>query len=501
MYKARITKWGLDKKTKEAEALALLRIKTQRDAVGKNSAFRVRGKPVTIDDVLRYFKRKGIIHPEVAPHSPKASTPPAIEYWTPLPSPRPGTTTIQVPEEEDVQSEADLLDFRGAEMNVLSCSTTDSLPCIGDAHAYLNVDQTRQLLFSSPEIQSFEIAYSPLPPQSLLVPEKLFASIKAYYCAAFAEGLFKTGNYGYLTHANGAATYNRLYDFHELCMTGVELMSSEFFVEGRRCLSKALALVSNILCNQHPRTLEVILSLLIFLKKEGHNRISTILRDLVGRMAIVLFDKDHSWRQIFSQIGTLDDSHFEPAIAEAWRCTCDILANTLGQFHRITLLYYTGFINSVYGHNSATQLLYDLFIQGEQELGKFDERLLSIKFEYGHALHVQGRDFEAIAMLEEVLTQYCEVEGENGKVIMVLEMISLYEYCIGHNCEAESKIRQAIKMAEERYGKFDSAPLSLKTRLERWLRGWGREAEAAAMKAEVDEILGPDDIELEDVTF
>jgi hypothetical protein len=140
-------------------------------------------------------------------------------------------------------------------------------------------------------------------------------------------------------------------------------------------------------------------------------------------------------------------------------------------------------------------------IQGEQELGKFDERLLSIKLDYGHALHVQGRDFEAIAMLEEVLTQYCEVEGENGKVIMVLEMISLYEYCIGHNCEAESKIRQAIKMAEERYGKFDSAPLSLKTRLERWLRGWGREAEAAAMKAEVDEILGPDDIELEDVTF
>jgi hypothetical protein len=41
----------------------------------------------------------------------------------------------------------------------------------------------------------------------------------------------------------------------------------------------------------------------------------------------------------------------------------------------------------------------------------------------------------------------------------------------------------------------------LKTRLERWLRGWGREAEAAAMKAEIDEILGPDDIELEDVTL
>jgi len=501
MYKARITKWGLDKKTKEAEALALLRIKTQRDAVGKNSAFRVRGKPVTIDDVLRYFKRKGIIHPEVTPHSPKASTPPAIEYWTPLPSPRPGTSTIQVPEQEDVQSEADLLNFRGAETNVLSCPTTDSSPGIGDVHAYLNIDQTRQLLFSSSEIQSFEIAHSPLPPQSLLVPEKLFASIKAYYCGAFAEGLFKTNKDGDLIHVNGVATYNRLYDFYELCMTGVELMSSEFFVEGRRCLSKALALVSNILCNQDPRTLESILSLLIILRKEGHNRISTILRDLVGRMAIVLFDKEHSWRQIFSQIGTLDDSHFEPAIAEAWRCTCDILINTLGQFHRTTLECYAGFTNTVYGSNGATQLIYDLLIQGEQELGKFDERLLSIKFEYGEALYFQGRDFEARAMLEEVLTHYCLVGGEDGKVIMVLEMISFCEYHIGHNCEAESKIRQAIKMAEERYGKFNSILLSLKVCLEGWLRGWGREAEAVAMKAEIDEILGPDDIELEDVTF
>jgi tetratricopeptide (TPR) repeat protein len=376
----------------------------------------------------------------------------------------------------------------------------DSSPGIGDVHAYLSVDQTRQLLFSSPEIQSFEIAYSPLPPQSLLVPEKLFASIKAYYCGAFAEGLFKTGNDGYLIHVNGAATYNQLYEFHELHMTGAGLMNSEFFVEGRRCLSKALALVSNILCNQDPRTLESILSLLIFLRKEGHNRISTILGDLVGRMAIVLFDKEHSWRQIFSQIGTLDDSHFEPAIAEAWRCTCDILANTLGQFHRTALLCYTRFTNIVHGHNGATQLLYNLLIQGEQELGKFDERLLFIKFMYGQALSFQGRNFEAVAVLEEVLTHCCEVEEQNYEKIRALELISLCEYYRGDNYKAESKIRQAIKMAEERFGKFDSILLSLKARLEEWLREWGREAEAAAMKAEIDEILGPDDIELEDVT-
>ncbi|PMD59823.1 uncharacterized protein K444DRAFT_529152, partial [Hyaloscypha bicolor E] len=60
MYKDRIKKWNLDKKTKEEEAWAMLRKQMQREAAGKESAFRVRGKAATIDDVLRYFKRKGI---------------------------------------------------------------------------------------------------------------------------------------------------------------------------------------------------------------------------------------------------------------------------------------------------------------------------------------------------------------------------------------------------------------------------------------------------------
>jgi hypothetical protein len=58
MYKDRIKKLQLEKKNKESDMLAILRQKTQRDAVGKASLFRVRGQPVTIEEVLQYFKRK-----------------------------------------------------------------------------------------------------------------------------------------------------------------------------------------------------------------------------------------------------------------------------------------------------------------------------------------------------------------------------------------------------------------------------------------------------------
>jgi len=480
MYKSRITKWGLDKKTKETEAWAILRIKAQRNAVGKDSAFRVREKAVTIEDVLRYFKRKGIVHPEVAPKPPEASTPPVIECWTPIPSPRPGVKTIQVSEEEDVQSGADSLHFRGAEMNVVSCTTPDSSPGNGDVRVYLNIDETRQVLFSNPEIQSFEIPLSPLPPQSLLVPEKLFASVKAYYGGAFAGGLFKPDEHGDLINVSQTLGRNQiLVKFHELWITGVSLMWSKSFVKGRRCLSKASSFASQVLRGQDPKTLHCILELFIHTRKNGQNQIAMILRNLVDGIAEMLFAEGHPWRQIFSQIASLDNAHFEFALAEAWRCACDIFANLLGQFYPTTIYCYLNFISTVYSSNGSAQLLQNYLIRGEQELGRLDWRLLQTKHQYGWALASHGRKFEAIAILEEVLARCREIGGQKYIVILTLYRISLCQYALGRQHEAESTLHQAIKTAEEAYGKFDSWVLQLKACLEEWLCKWGRKAESA----------------------
>jgi hypothetical protein len=60
MYKNHITKWELDKRNKEQEVMAIVRKKCHRDAVGKRSEFRIRGRIVSIEDVHRYLKRKGM---------------------------------------------------------------------------------------------------------------------------------------------------------------------------------------------------------------------------------------------------------------------------------------------------------------------------------------------------------------------------------------------------------------------------------------------------------
>jgi hypothetical protein len=81
MYKDHITKWGLDKRNKEHEIMAIVRKKRERDAVGKPSEFRIRGRIVSIEDLHRYLKRKGMSVEDAVAW--RAATPPSLRCLTP----------------------------------------------------------------------------------------------------------------------------------------------------------------------------------------------------------------------------------------------------------------------------------------------------------------------------------------------------------------------------------------------------------------------------------
>jgi hypothetical protein len=145
----------------------------------------------------------------------------------------------------------------------------------------------------------------------------------------------------------------------------------------------------------------------------------------------------------------LEDSHIEPALVRAWRCLSDKFASLLENFNPTVLEYYNTYINARDVLNGP-QLLRCLLVRGEQELDKFG----------------------------------------------VFELLSLCPYSLGHEKDAESKFRKAIKMTVKVYGKDNSLVLNLKTRLDIWLRKWGRGVEAHILKAEIDKILGLDVIAL-----
>ncbi|KAM0558215.1 hypothetical protein ACHAPJ_004900 [Fusarium lateritium] len=87
MYKSRIWKWGLDKKLKSDEVLAILIAKTERDSQGKASEFTIRGQPVDLDNINRYIRRNpGLVARFRAGVVPSIQTTIEVQCRTPSPT-------------------------------------------------------------------------------------------------------------------------------------------------------------------------------------------------------------------------------------------------------------------------------------------------------------------------------------------------------------------------------------------------------------------------------
>lgn len=57
MYKTRIKKWALDKNNKMDEVVYMVRVKNQREGIGKKTQFFIRNRPVDWKDIERYMNR------------------------------------------------------------------------------------------------------------------------------------------------------------------------------------------------------------------------------------------------------------------------------------------------------------------------------------------------------------------------------------------------------------------------------------------------------------
>lgn len=144
MYKSKIKAWGLDKKIKGNEARAIVRMRRQRSAAGKASAFRIRGQDLDFNRVKSHLKRKGLTPDDIP--SVSNSPVPSLECYTPK---------LQVQE--------------------LSCSATDNALTSWNG----------QFMFRTP---SPRLISSPDP---FRIPEQLFRDIHTYFSESFASARWK----------------------------------------------------------------------------------------------------------------------------------------------------------------------------------------------------------------------------------------------------------------------------------------------------------------------
>ena len=343
----------------------------------------------------------------------------------------------------------------------------------------------------------FRVMHSPSPPQVLLVAEELFHNIKVYFEDSCQNMIFD--DHGTLLNLNGADLHNDLCnEFDSYCFTATMFKGRELHVEFRHALSKAFALVEQILRAEHPRTLACFLEVFIHLIQTGLPDVASILRDFIKKMSEKVTRGGHPWGQICRLLGELDSEPLDQAMAQIWKCTTDAFESELGASSRLAVSVRLDYIKRVYGFKEYLEeerLLRDLFAQFDGIPRVPTPRVM---LNLAHNLNRQGRHDEAEKMAVEVfsLLQQNEIYAKRiAERIECMKTVSHSQFNQGKALIAERTIREAIQMIVDQWGIQHSWVLEFMNVLEGWLQDWGREEDANTLRGEIEGLMGKDGID------
>jgi hypothetical protein len=487
MFKDRIKTWGLERKNKERDMTAILRKKTQREAVGKKSSFRVRGRVVVIENVLQYFKRKKEI-PKIGPSA--ASTPPDISCRTPSPvhTPRPIGNGSYMDTFLPLASASN-----GRDAGAVVSGWTSTPPIVDDEHL---IGRTYNFVSDRSKI-----LHSPSSPRSLLVAERLFFSINVYFDGSFRIRPWITDESHSTPIAPGTLSLpNHAPDFETYCRNAAEFLRLGSTVKFRRALSKAINLVKDLLLAEHPRTLDCFLEVFLSLLRVGRLEIASFLRNYISEMAAIVIAREHPWGHICRLISMLDTESLEQALIQSWRCTINAFENSFGPFNQLTLGAHLQFIHQVYASTDLLEeerLLRELLAQCEHVSNIPTVPTTGIILNLMRNMTAQERYTEGEQLGLVVLSRTQDDWGIIRVIesIIVLKFMAQSQYQQHQAKKAEESLRMTIEMVTEYGGMNHPLAIEMMVNLEEWIRGWGRQEEADELQAEIDKLVGRDEID------
>ncbi|CZR63042.1 uncharacterized protein PAC_12939 [Phialocephala subalpina] len=494
MYRDRTKKWKLGKNNKESDMFAIFRKKNERDAIGKQTSFRVRGKVVTMDQVHQYLNRKTTLRDQDVYNAP---TPSDVSYRTPSPIPMATSTddnAQHITAEQlsyprlSCQMEISLFPSSRYVAGITEVNGTED-----DTILQMTLNNMYNLLSPDPSIPR-----SPSAPQTLLIPEYLLLTIKTYVNGSFEKGTWFTDENGLCTTVSPIADDNPdlVFQLESHCNTALQLLEDGFIVEFRRTISKAFGIVLDLFRSGDPQTLHSILSIFLLFRQKGRLDIVKMLRNYIYDIASGLYKQRHPWLDICRFVGRLEEGTFEEAVVRIWKCLLDAFEKAVGSFHCSCLDARLNFIRRVHGSVDPLQeerLLRGLLAQcNEGESDTLKKQALMIIRELGLNLCSQERYIEAEKLGEAVLTRAEEQDWYVEKTNAV-KLIAWSQYFQDKRSLAENSLRQVVKMMVDGWGRSDPSALYNMIKLEGWLRNWGREEEANELKIEIDKVIGKDE--------
>ena len=504
MYKSRVNKWGLDKNCKANEMKAIARKKVERDAIGKASLFKIRGRQIEIEEVLRHFKRKSYHSLEelvVREGFPRSETPSNIEVSTPRMS-------TPSPSSHDAHA-IDSAPMTVTEAEVIRSQDPSQLIPRSYEHktdtTHLSSDFIRrQSLWMQNNLRRLSslgrISPTLDPPRDLLVSERLFAAIRTFIQSSWDRGVWSTHKNGHLTSGKTAlGSTVAIIHFEWYCYTVTSLLERKLFVEARQLLCKACERCKDVVEEEHPDTLSIIFEVYIGLAQAGYSDAAIKVFQHLKARAMMTPLSTLAFRQFIENF-LLVNQNTEEVYTIAWKCSDDNFEQRLDPFHRTWLNSRLGYImrmSSRIGSPEAEILLRSLLTQCEQFCGRSDLRCFAILESLAWILYDQDKFQEAEEVGQRIL-QWAEIFQDEGIgafwTMKALEMVSAAQYSQDKDDQAKNSLERCIDMAARRYGEQHPVFIGYLLRLEEWLLSWGRQEEARALAEQRARILGPAEI-------
>lgn len=484
--------------------LAIMRNKTKRYAIGKDTWFRVRGRTITIEQVQSYFERRPdlLVAPAAETHDPP--TPSDVSYGTPLPMPASPflqnhtemVTTYITSQMNNNQTDS-IMSTKAAD-NTEKIEWTymreDTARCSTEDVRLIRWTLNDMLSLISPDS---EIPRSPSAPPSLQVPERLFFTIQTYMYGCFEKGIWATDEKGYCSvvrYTQGEVIPDPV-DFANNCNTALSLLTNGSIVEFRRTLSKAFEIVKDCVRIEHPGTVENFLDVFLYITQVGYTEIGEMIRRFISQLASELYGKHHPLVHVCLLFRMLENESLTISLAQLWRVLLGTFKKKLGVFHRSTIAGEIDFTRRVTKFSDPLEAethLRRLLAHCEEAELFSESQTFEIITELGWNLIKQGRYVEAENFGLDIQCRIGEQDFYWQKVLC-LELLAESQYRQSKRDLAENNQRLAIKMIVDEWGMSDACAIKNMVRLGTWLCEWGDVDEADELKWQIVEAVGTDE--------
>ena len=438
MYKSRIQKWKLDKNNKLGDMLFLRHKNEERRAIQKSTIFNINGEPVDWNDVQRYFKRRKEGEELLAASRyAMPSTPPHIEYRTPSPP------------------------------------------------------------LSHPQ-------YAPSPrslaaPQDTAIPEQLFYNINVYLDGSFRSGNWVPDLYGILTSLKAEANTRRHSDqeFRDYTMMAANLVERSLFAEARRVLSLASGVVVDVIRRRDPRSLHILFDTIVSLLGIERVEIVVMFQKYFADLASTLVPVGHPWGEIFRLLGTINITQLAAVSIQSWKCFLNVYETNLGRYNQDRVYCYTQYLRQSIGLVDAERLLRHLLADCGRMRGMTAFMTMGVMYSLVINLIQQQKYVDAEKLAFDLLTRAEASPVRDAMKGRALELMAGTQYLQGKKTLAETNMRSSILHEDVFLSGKGCTSIRLRIVLESWLRDLNRETDADEVKAEIDQLIGEDEIDRE----